>query len=154
MADNGNKRKVMIAMDGSEYSEGALKWFVKNLYRKNDDDVIVLHVTDHRDSMSYSSPWMPVDPALITLAFQKEEEKAKITIKKLDAIIMDAGLQANVVRAHGNPGEQIVKKSEELGITMIIIASRGLGTIRRTIMGSVSDYVVHHSSIPVIVFRN
>ncbi|XP_062579752.1 universal stress protein YxiE-like isoform X1 [Saccostrea cucullata] len=153
MADKSNKRKVMIAMDGSEYSEGALKWFVKNMYRK-DDEVIVLHVTDHRNSMAYGSAWMPVDPKIVHKAYNEEEERAKVQIKKLDAILMDAGVQGEVIRAHGNPGEQIIKKSEELEATLIIIASRGLGKIRRTIMGSVSDYVVHHSSIPVIVCRH
>lgn len=31
------------------------------------------------------------------------------------------------------------------------MGSRGLGTIRRTILGSVSDYVVHHANVPVVV---
>lgn len=97
---------------------------------------------------------MPVDPTMVHMAYKEEEEKAKVAIKKLDAILMDAGVQGNVVRAHGIPGEQIIQKSEELGVTMIIIASRGLGKIRRTILGSVSDYVVHHSSVPVIVCRH
>lgn len=154
MADSVNKRKIVIAMDGSEYSEGALKWFAKNMYQKDRDEVIVLHVTDHRNSSSFGSNWMPVDPTMVHMAYKEEEEKAKVAIKKLDAILMDAGVQGNVVRAHGIPGEQIIQKSEELGVTMIIIASRGLGKIRRTILGSVSDYVVHHSSVPVIVCRH
>ena len=37
---------------------------------------------------------------------------------------------------------------------MIVMGTRGLGTIRRTLMGSVSDYVVHHARIPVIVVRD
>lgn len=35
---------------------------------------------------------MPVDPTFVHTAFKEEEEKAKITIKKLDAILMDAGV--------------------------------------------------------------
>lgn len=34
----------------------------------------------------------------------------------------------------------------------IYVGSRGLGLIRRTILGSVSNYIVNHSKIPVIVF--
>ena len=34
---------------------------------------------------------------------------------------------------------------------LIVIGSRGLGVIRRTILGSVSDYVVNHTHIPVVV---
>ncbi|XP_062579751.1 universal stress protein YxiE-like [Saccostrea cucullata] len=152
MVDNSN-RKVLIAMDGSEYSEEALKWFASKVY-KNEDDVIVLHVTDHKESLSYSSPWLPMDPMIFQMKVKEEEDKAKETIKKVDALIKDVGIKAHVIRAHGNPGEQITKKAEELGVSMVIIGSRGLGTIRRTIMGSVSDFVLHHSHIPVVIFRH
>ena len=33
----------------------------------------------------------------------------------------------------------------------IVIGSRGLSKVRRTILGSVSEYVVHHSRIPVVI---
>ncbi len=33
------------------------------------------------------------------------------------------------------------------------MGTRGMGTIRRTLLGSVSDYVVHHAHCPVTVCR-
>lgn len=51
----------------------------------------------------------------------------------------------------GDPGEQIVQAAVKEGADFIITGSRGLGTIRRTFLGSVSDYVVHHSPVPVLV---
>ena len=57
------------------------------------------------------------------------------------------------VEPTGKPGEAIVKFAEEKKVTMVIMGTRGLGSIRRTIMGSVSDYVVHHAHCPVIVCR-
>ena len=51
------------------------------------------------------------------------------------------------------PGEVIVKLADEEQATMIVMGTRGLGKVRRTIMGSVSDYVVHHAHCPVIVCR-
>lgn len=53
----------------------------------------------------------------------------------------------------GKPGEAICRIAEEEKATMIVMGTRGLGKVRRTIMGSVSDYVVHHSHCPVIVCR-
>jgi len=54
----------------------------------------------------------------------------------------------------GKPGEVISDIAAEEKCAMIVMGTRGLGTVRRTIMGSVSDYVVHHSHCPVIVCRN
>ena len=48
-------------------------------------------------------------------------------------------------------GHGIVKKAQELDVGLVVMGTRGRGLIRRTILGSVSDYVLHHSSIPVLV---
>ena len=55
---------------------------------------------------------------------------------------------------HGYPGHTIISAAEEQNVDMIVCGSRGLGLIRRTIMGSVSDYVLHHAHIPVIVVKH
>ena len=48
-------------------------------------------------------------------------------------------------------GADIIKVSKSVHAKFIVIGSRGLSKVRRTILGSVSEYVVHHSHIPVIV---
>ena len=52
-----------------------------------------------------------------------------------------------------SPGEFVVKVAEEEKAAMIVMGTRGMGTIRRTILGSVSDYVVHHAHCPVLIAR-
>ena len=54
----------------------------------------------------------------------------------------------------GKPGETLVEIANEEKVTFIVMGTRGLGTIRRTIMGSVSDYVVHHAHCPVLICRH
>ncbi|KAK3730944.1 hypothetical protein QZH41_008842, partial [Actinostola sp. cb2023] len=49
------------------------------------------------------------------------------------------------------PGEAICKVAKEKNALLIVVGSRGLGTIRRTLLGSVSTYVVHHADIAVTV---
>ena len=53
----------------------------------------------------------------------------------------------------GKPGEQIVRIAEEENADMIVTGTRGMGKVRRTILGSVSDYLVHHAHCPVVVCR-
>jgi len=51
------------------------------------------------------------------------------------------------------PGELICQLADQEAVTMIVVGTRGLGAIRRTILGSVSDYIVHHAGCPVVVCR-
>jgi len=43
--------------------------------------------------------------------------------------------------------------SEELGVGLVVVGSRGLNPMRRALMGSVSDSVVRHAHYPVMVVR-
>ena len=56
-----------------------------------------------------------------------------------------------VEHAREKVGHGIVKKATSLEVGLIVLGTRGHGLIRRTILGSVSDYVLHHSSIPVVI---
>lgn len=49
---------------------------------------------------------------------------------------------------------EIIKYSESVGAGLIVIGSRGQGKLKRTFLGSVSDSVLHHSHVPVLVCRN
>ncbi len=51
------------------------------------------------------------------------------------------------------PGQVIVNVANEEKANMIVMGTRGMGKIRRTLLGSVSDYVVHHAACPVVICR-
>ena len=54
-------------------------------------------------------------------------------------------------KEHSTPGEVICQLAADSKAQLIVTGSRGMGTIRRTFLGSVSDYCVHHSLVPVAV---
>ena len=55
------------------------------------------------------------------------------------------------IETKGKPGEVICKLVKEKNAFLVVMGSRGLGTIRRTILGSVSQYCIDHAHIPVTV---
>ena len=66
----------------------------------------------------------------------------------------DAG--AKIAKRHvriGRPEQEIVALAEELGAGLIVMGGRGLGGMKRALMGSVSDSVVRHAHCPVLVAR-
>lgn len=52
-----------------------------------------------------------------------------------------------------SPGEGIVQAAKEIHASFIVTGTRGLGKVRRTILGSVSDYILRHAPMPVVVCR-
>ena len=59
-----------------------------------------------------------------------------------------------VVKFGQKPGQSIVELASHEKVSMVVVGTRGLGTLRRTILGSVSDYVLHHAHCPVTVYRH
>jgi len=53
----------------------------------------------------------------------------------------------------GQPRDAICRVVADEAPDMLIIGSRGLGSMDRMMLGSVSDYVVHHCTSPVLVVR-
>jgi len=53
----------------------------------------------------------------------------------------------------GQPRDLICYVAKEENPDLVILGSRGLGSIERLMLGSVSDYVLHHCESPVLVVR-
>ncbi|KAK3727773.1 hypothetical protein QZH41_016418 [Actinostola sp. cb2023] len=70
-------------------------------------------------------------------------EKCKATCCKLTATIH--------VEHKNHVAQRIRQFAVEKNAAYLVIGSRGLGTILRSLMTAVSDDVIHHSKIPVVV---
>ena len=57
------------------------------------------------------------------------------------------------IALRGDARDEITSKVESINADMLVIGSRGLGAFKRAFLGSVSDYLVHHLTIPVIIPR-
>jgi nucleotide-binding universal stress UspA family protein len=53
----------------------------------------------------------------------------------------------------GDAGESIVDAAEAERADLVVVGSRGRGSLGRAILGSVSDHVVRHAPCPVMVVR-
>ncbi|XP_060069193.1 uncharacterized protein LOC132549288 [Ylistrum balloti] len=142
-------RKVVIAMDGSEHAKYALKWYVSHIYRP-DDRIILVHAIESRlariltdDEKDESS--------------KTDEEERKRLKEKLDSyqqLLVDFKLMGEIKTVSDkSAGKAILKAVEELNADVLVTGSRGLGSIRRVLLGSVSEYLLHRVQIPVVICR-
>jgi nucleotide-binding universal stress UspA family protein len=54
----------------------------------------------------------------------------------------------------GSPAEAILELARSRDVDQIVVGSRGLGTVRGALLGSVSSEIVHHADRPVLVARS
>ena len=53
--------------------------------------------------------------------------------------------------SYKKPGEGIVKVIEEERANLVVIGTRGIGSVKRALIGSVSEYVVRNANVPTLV---
>jgi len=153
----GAQRNCIVAMDGSEHSDYALDWFCKNVHREG-DHVVLVHIPELNDVL-HSSKWSNsvyvFDHEVMAAMLKEEQEKIKKELEGYAAKLQHHGLGGKVKSVMASkPGEGILKACEEESGHLIVVGSRGLGAVRRTFVGSVSDYLVHHSHVPVFVCKH
>lgn len=145
-------RNVLIAMDGSKHAIHAFEWYVENVYRPT-DNVIMAHCAEHIVSVPPTA-LMAGNPAMIQSMIKLHEDQVMQVFRTIDQLANKHNIKHTLERLHGPPGEAIIKAAETQKCHMIVTGSRGQGSIRRTILGSVSDYLIHHAHIPVMVCKH
>jgi nucleotide-binding universal stress UspA family protein len=142
--------KILLAADGSEEAALATRTAI-DIADKTDSE---LHVVVVGLSAGYVGMGPP-EIADIPGPPQEElnEEARRLLDAQLKQIEAAGGTVAQAHLRVGRPDEEILAVAEELDAGLIVIGSRGLGGIRRALMGSVSDSVVRHAHCPVLVVR-
>ncbi|XP_024992352.1 universal stress protein PHOS32-like isoform X3 [Cynara cardunculus var. scolymus] len=162
----GTQRKVAIAVDLSDESAYAVNWAVQN-YLRPGDAVILLHVRP--TSVLYGADWGVVEASDADADSATDEESQQKLEDDFDAFtttkandlakpLVDSQInfKIHIVKDH-DMKERLCLEVERLGLSAVIMGSRGFGASRRTTkgqrLGSVSDYCVHHCVCPVVVVR-
>jgi nucleotide-binding universal stress UspA family protein len=142
--------RILLATDGSEESSQAAQ-AAAELSKDTGSEVHVTYVlpspTQLRGHHTYSRDVMR------SVLEQAEGEARSFLEAQAKQVGESGGKVAETHLRAGEPDKEIVKLSEELGAGAIVIGSRGLGAMKRALMGSVSESVVRHAHCPVFVVR-
>jgi nucleotide-binding universal stress UspA family protein len=131
--------KILIAYDGGIPAGRALE-LAAQIASPFKAEVTVLSVIPVHPGRSPVDPW---DDASVHAAQLKEARK----------ILEGLGIEPVLIEQAGDPAVTIERVADEGGYDMVVVGSRGLGTVSRVLQGSVSEHVATHSTATVVVAR-
>lgn len=153
--------KILVPLDGSEHSQRALDVAIQ-IAKKFSSKLTLITVylvtitsIPSSDQMTPTSTSLPVVmPAEVTKMSIENirnsgnkiltEAKSKAEYEKLD-------VETELIE--GNTVEEIVKKSKEGQFNLIVMGARGLTTIKKLFIGSISEGVIKNASCPVLIVK-
>jgi nucleotide-binding universal stress UspA family protein len=144
--------KILLATDASKDAVKAAQ-MASDLANVSGSELRVLHIGNMKDFHIAPGAEQSFSPRTGSLG--EIREKAEKTLDEAVKQVEEAG--GTVAEGHlrmGDPDDEILRFCEEQGdFGLIVIGSRGLGPIKRRLMGSVSESVVRHAPCPVLVAR-
>ncbi|XP_051117757.1 universal stress protein PHOS34 [Andrographis paniculata] len=153
-------RVVGIGMDYSATSKSALTWAVDNLI-DGGDQIVIIHVlspsSDPPTKQLFQDTGSPLIPLVefreINVSRQYGLTPDPEVLDLLDTISRTKQVRVVAKVYWGDPREKLLDAAEQLKLDTLVVGSRGLGPIKRVLLGSVSSYVVQNASCPVTVVK-
>ena len=140
-------KKVLLACDGSSYSEDAAR-FLARLPHDDRLEIVVVSVLNvpATNRTSISREW-------IEQCVAQEDERAKQDFEKIRSMFDGANAALTHVVEEGHVGATIVSVAQKEKPELLLLGAKGRSTVSRLLLGSVSDYVATHAPCSVLVVR-
>ena len=146
--------KILLATDGSREAQLAAST-AADLASATNSELHLLSVAAGNPDPVYQIHEAGLRYETYEQALQAVKGETQEVLDEQVRKVREAG--GSVKEAHLRIGERrdraIIHMAEELGAGLIVMGSRGLGGVRRSLMGSVSDSVVRHAHCPVMIVR-
>lgn len=151
---------ILVALDSSEQSRDVVKQAIA-LAQSVKAKLTLLHVLTSDEGMSPTMPLIPVPEyypslSITTLELYQEEwhafqAKSLALLEQYRTEAELAGLTADCYQKVGRPGRTICAVAKAVKVDLIMVGRRGHSGLNEIIIGSVSNYVVHHAPVAVLV---
>lgn len=136
-------KRVVLAVDGSDNSKRAVD-LAKKLAINGTRHVTVVHVVQ---------PVYQTAGAYGVSRLDMQEETGRKILADAEAALSETGAEVETRLLIGRIGEEICNLARDGGYDLIVIGRRGVSRLERVVLGSVSEYVIRHSDLPVLIVQ-
>lgn len=156
-------RKILVAIERSKLGQQVFDEAL-TLAKSLSASMILLNVLSPEDEASPSTPMLSsyeCYPSGISRSvgeiyqelWQNYAERELEMLKLLADQAKEAGVDAKLCQRFGSPSRIICELARELNADLIVLGRRGISGLNELILGSVSNYVLHHASCSVLTIH-
>jgi nucleotide-binding universal stress UspA family protein len=152
--------KILVAIDGSDMSHDVFKTAL-DIAKADQASLLLLHVLSFEEQNSLSIP-MPTGLEYFQAAdsetlkiyreqWQTYEEKSLDLLKSLAERATVAGVTTEFQQLAGSPSRKICEFAQSEDVDLIVMGHRGITGLNEFLIGSVSNYVLHHAPCSILM---
>jgi nucleotide-binding universal stress UspA family protein len=131
-------KKFPVPLDGSKLAEKSLSYTVW-LAQKSNAELILLHV--YQRKVSYKGHYLQTTAEIIAYRTHKHQNG-------------QPAVRVRTISLTGDPATEILKYIDNDQIDLVTKSTHGHSGVRRWLLGSVADRVVHHSMRPARLVKS
>ena len=142
-------RRVLLAVDGSEGADHALRHLLTMREALRDPAIVELHLVNVQRSL----------PGDVSNFIEEEKREAyhrecsDVALAPARAVLDGAGLSYQMHQHVGDPGTTIAALADTLGADLIVMGAQGMGTHTGALLGSVAQRTVENAAVPVLLAK-
>lgn len=152
--------KILLPVDGSDVSEKVFNHVLSLM--DEDTEIILLHVINNAYISNFPEEELlrdlsiPQDEILGSISKVVRSQSDEILDKlknDLETLLNDNNMnnKISILNAEGNVSHTILEIVGEEDIDLIVMASTGKTGLDRFLLGSVTEKVLYHTKIPIII---
>ncbi|MDZ7922421.1 universal stress protein [Rhodoferax sp.] len=139
--------KVLLPVDGSELSMEAVRFALRMRQGGLSLSAVLANV---QEPASLYEMLVAHDPDVID---QVSAEAGLHALQRAQALLDEAGVDYECEVAKGDPAHTLIDISERFGCDLVVMGARGTSALRSAMLGSVSNEVLHASTVPVVIVK-
>jgi len=145
-------KKMLVAYDGSEASKKAIDMVVKCAHKEDEITLLTVVPAELAES-SFTKMLLPTIDLSEVVKSGSFKQKAMESLSKIVKEIDYNVNKVNVAVESGDPADEILISAKKYESDLIILGYKGYGKEGRFLLGSVTDKVVRHATVSVLVVR-
>ena len=143
-------KKILVPIDSGSASERGLREAI-SVARDQGAEILLLHVVDEWPVAAGDIAAVNLDAGSKAL-----REAGAQLLKQAEEQVREAGIPVQTVLLEelGVPvGECIVQRAHQWPADLIVCGTHGRHGVSRLLLGSSAEYIVRHTSVPVLLVR-